>query len=291
MKALFTIWLCLVFSLTAFSQNEYNNFVVERKNVQKQIDEMLRSDKAFKNRNATAEFQALIRKLLELDDKIILSANYTVNTLQNENKDLEKQANLKPKTIIKTVHGKTVTVANDSIYDALFIAQNRLTNLNDALKAKDGAFDQLLNKSDSLIVANKTMQARFDALMADNKALNEKNIVLIVFNSLVAVGLILSLFFLLRKPVAKKMLLNTPESEKPLARVEHSRVLQQVPVAKPVEVKPEPVIKVSPEGIFSASHDALDFKLDQIEKLARLKEKGYLTDEEFNIQKRQILGV
>jgi len=41
----------------------------------------------------------------------------------------------------------------------------------------------------------------------------------------------------------------------------------------------------------SASHDALDFKLDQIEKLARLKEKGYLTDEEFNVQKRQILGV
>ncbi|HPA31760.1 MAG TPA: SHOCT domain-containing protein, partial [Bacteroidia bacterium] len=126
---------------------------------------------------------------------------------------------------------------------------------------------------------------------ADNKALSEKNIVLIVFNSLVAVGLILSLFFLLRKPVAKKMLLNTPDSEKPLAKVEQSRVAQQVPVARPVEVKPEPVIKVSPEGILSASHDALDFKLDQIEKLARLKEKGYLTDEEFNVQKRQILGV
>ena len=47
MKVFFTIWLCFVFSLTAFSQNEYNNFVVERKNVQKQIDEMLNSDKAF----------------------------------------------------------------------------------------------------------------------------------------------------------------------------------------------------------------------------------------------------
>ena len=291
MKVFFTIWLCFVFSLTAFSQNEYNNFVVERKNVQKQIDEMLNSDKAFKNKNATAEFQALIRKLLELDDKIILSANYTVNILQNENKDLEKQANLKPKTIIKTVHGKTVAVANDSIYDALFIAQNRVSNLNDALKAKDGAFGQLLNKSDSLIITNKTLQARFDALMADNKALNEKNIVLIVFNSLDAVGLILSLFFLLRKPVAKKMLLNTPDNEKPAAKIEQSRVVQQVPVAMSVELKPEPVIKVSPEGILSASHDALDFKLDQIEKLARLKEKGYLTDEEFNVQKRQILGV
>lgn len=269
-----------------YAQGDYNNFVVERKNVQKQMEEMLRSDKAFKNKNATAEFNALVRKLLDLDDKIILSANYTVNQLQKENTELEKKANVAPKTIIKTIAGKGSALTNDSVYDALFIAQNKVNNLSEAMKAKDDAFMTLLNKSDSLISANKTTQARFDALTADNKALEEKNIVLIIFNSLVALGLILALFFLLRKPVAKKMLLNTPatKTDKPLPEAAPSEPLRKQ------EVKPEPVIKVSSEGILTASHDALDFKLDQIEKLARLKEKGYLTDEEFVVQKRQILG-
>ncbi len=88
------------------------------------------------------------------------------------------------------------------------------------------------------------------------------------------------------------MLLNTPPPKNaPVPVAKTSEQPAAVVVPKQVETKVEPVIKVSPEGILSAStHDALDFKLDQIEKLARLKERGYLTDEEFNLQKRQILG-
>jgi hypothetical protein len=287
MKTLKVLCAALMISALASAQGDYNNFVVERKNIQKQMEEMLKSDKAFKNKTATSEFQALVRRLLELDDKIILSANHTVNELQKDNAELEKKANVAPRTIVKTIPGKAGVSINDSVYDALFISQNKVNNLSEAMKAKDEAFMTLLSKSDSLISANRKMQARFDALTIDNKALEEKNIVLIIFNSLVALGLILALFFLLRKPVAKKMLLNSP-APKPEAAV--PVVAQPEPVRKQPEVKPEPVIKVSSEGILAASHDALDFKLDQIEKLARLKEKGYLTDEEFIVQKKQILG-
>jgi hypothetical protein len=292
MKTVAHIILFLLISVTGYSQPDYNNFVVERKNVQKQLEEMLGTEKAFKNKNATAEFQALIRKMIELDEKIILSANYTVNALQKENSDLQKKATVLPKTIVRTIPGKATSLVTDSVYDALFIAQNRVANLSEGLKAKEESFKVLLSKSDSLIVANKKLQTRFDALMADNKAIEEKNMVLIVFNSLVAVGLILALFFLLRKPVARKMLLNTPPAKTtPVPVAKTSEQPATVVAPKQVEAKIEPVIKVSPEGILSAStHDALDFKLDQIEKLARLKERGYLTDEEFNLQKRQILG-
>lgn len=287
MKTVRILLAMVLMSCAAMAQSDYNNFVVERKNIQKQMEDMLKSDKAFKNKNATAEFQALVRRLLELDDKIILSANYTVNELQKDNVELQKKANVAPKTIIRTVTRKGTVMPNDSVYDALFIAQNKVGNLSEAMKAKDEAFMTLLNKSDSLISANKNMQARFNALAADNKALEEKNIVLIIFNSLVALGLILALFFLLRKPVAKKMLLNTPapKQENTVPNTAAAETVRKQP-----ETKLEPVIKVSPEGILAASHDALDFKLDQIEKLARLKEKGYLTDEEFVVQKKQILG-
>lgn len=287
MKKVRILLAMMLMSCAVIAQSDYNNFVVERKNIQKQMEEMLKTDKAFKNKNATAEFQALVRRLLELDDKIILSANYTVNELQKDNVELQKKANVQPKTIIKTIPGKSSVLTNDSVYDALFIAQNKVGNLSEAMKAKDEAFMTLLNKSDSLISANKKIQAKFDALAIDNKALEEKNIVLIIFNSLVALGLILSLFFLLRKPVAKKMLLNSPASARETQPVS---VTSTEPVRKKPEVNTEPVIKVSSEGILAASHDALDFKLDQIEKLARLKEKGYLTDEEFVVQKKQILG-
>lgn len=69
-------------------------------------------------------------------------------------------------------------------------------------------------------------------------------------------------------------------------------------IEEPVKIKPlvkeikkeETKVKISSEGIVTPPNDKVDLKLEQIEKLARLREKGYLTDEEFAFQKRQILG-
>lgn len=41
----------------------------------------------------------------------------------------------------------------------------------------------------------------------------------------------------------------------------------------------------------SASESELDHQIDQLEKLAKLKEKGVLTAEEFDAKKKQILGL
>ena len=49
------------------------------------------------------------------------------------------------------------------------------------------------------------------------------------------------------------------------------------------EVSSKSNVKVSKDESF-------DHKLDRIQKLGSLRDKGLLTDEEFNLQKSQILG-
>jgi hypothetical protein len=44
------------------------------------------------------------------------------------------------------------------------------------------------------------------------------------------------------------------------------------------------------EQVF-ASEDEMDHQIAQLEKLAKLKEQGILTEEEFNAKKKQILGL
>lgn len=42
---------------------------------------------------------------------------------------------------------------------------------------------------------------------------------------------------------------------------------------------------------YSTDHSRKDYNLDDLEKLAKFKEKGIITEEEFNIKKKQILGI
>jgi len=41
----------------------------------------------------------------------------------------------------------------------------------------------------------------------------------------------------------------------------------------------------------AAPENTMEQQIDQLEKLARLKEQGILTEEEFNAKKKQILGL
>jgi len=57
MKALFTIWLCLVFSLTAFSQNEYNNFLLDVKKFSNLFDQLRGQPRRFTTGMAQQNFR------------------------------------------------------------------------------------------------------------------------------------------------------------------------------------------------------------------------------------------
>ena len=61
------------------------------------------------------------------------------------------------------------------------------------------------------------------------------------------------------------------------------------------EVKDPPLIPqqfttTSKLKVKSGKDENFDYKLDRIQKLGSLRDKGLLTDEEFNLQKSQILG-
>ena len=315
----------LFLSPKLFAQDDLNDLILQRKNVQKQVDAMAKNDKTFKNKASYADYLSTYKKLMDIDEQIILAANYSMNSLVKERDEALKKATAGGvKTIIKTVPVRVPggNASSDSLSNALTSLQFQASNINNVLKEKDKTLMRLATKADSLESTNKKFTSEMQLLQTDNKGLEEKNLVLVIFNSLVVIALILILFFLFKSPAAKKLLFNEPAPrpvnsqvhEQPVAVVyppispiptpilAAPPIVETPPAPAPVPtpeperiikrpeiVKPEPVFKVSSEGI-SASHDGLDIKLDQIEKLARLKEKGYLTEEEFNSQKRQILG-
>jgi hypothetical protein len=50
------------------------------------------------------------------------------------------------------------------------------------------------------------------------------------------------------------------------------------------------VAPASPNRRSQVTEDNFEHKLDRIQKLGNLRDKGLLTDDEFNLQKQQILG-
>ncbi len=290
---------CLIVQ-NAFAQSDMSDLVNERKAVLKQVDELSKNEKTFKNKKTIADFQSALKKLVEIDEQIILAANYSINSLTSQRDEALK----KKKEVIKTPGTTTVVyAASDSLLNVINNMQQDAGSLNSLLKVKDEALTAIAYRSDSLQTANKRMSAKFDAMAVDIKNTSEKNTILIIFNCLAVLALLICLFFLVRRPAAKKMLLNQPPAKTPV-QTEVAPIVQSVPVvapqpepekpkiipAPPVVKKTEPVIKVSSEGILSSTNDSLDSKLEQLEKLARLREKGFLTDEEFALQKKQILG-
>ena len=288
---------CL-FVLKASAQSDMSDLVNERKAILKQVDDLSKNEKTFKNKKTIADFQATLKKLVEIDEQIILAANYSINSLTSQRDEALKTK----KEVIKTPGTTTVVyAASDSLLNVINNMQQDAGSLNSLLKVKDEALTAIAYRSDSLQTANKRISAKFDAMAVDIKNTSEKNTILIIFNCLAVLALLICLFFLVRRPTAKKMLLNQPPVKIPVQQ--EAAFVQQTPVVAPQPElekskavsppsvkKPEPVIKVSSEGILSSTNDSLDSKLEQLEKLARLREKGFLTDDEFALQKKQILG-
>jgi hypothetical protein len=106
----------------------------------------------------------------------------------------------------------------------------------------------------------KKLEGNVDSFKGENLKLNQSNRILIVFNSLVAVLLITSLVFFLRKIGKKKnepAVLNTPSGGKLNSQVKFVN---------------------------------FEDKLAQLERLGKLREKQLLSEEEFIVEKQNILG-
>lgn len=117
--------------------------------------------------------------------------------------------------------------------------------------------DQIIKLDDYRLKLEETI----NSFKGENLKLNQSNRILIVFNSMVAVLLVISLVFFLKK-IGKKN-------------------------------KDEKAIKLD-EAISHKSAVgtmlSLEEKLQQLERLGKLKEKGLLNESEFVNEKQQILG-
>ena len=118
-------------------------------------------------------------------------------------------------------------------------------------------FDQVIRIDDY----RKKLEANISSFKGENLKLNQSNRILIVFNSLVAVLLLVTLFYFLRRMGKRK-----PSGSSATAQ--------------------ELAAGGSGPIVFTSFED----KLQHLERLGMLKEKGLLSEEEFLIEKQRVLG-
>lgn len=283
-----TLLTAFIFNNALAQSDKLTQLINERNDLLNQLDEFEITDKTFKNKKAVYDYQTLVKKIVDTDAKIIGQANYEIEQKEKANADIIKQLkDKKPNTVFIASSKPNVTISGNPD-SSLMILQGQNETLDAQLKAKSESINQLLSKNDSIGIAYKTSLAKQEKLIIDFKNSEDKNLLLIFFNSILLMVLIGVLAYVLRKPKKKVYVQQQVQQLSPEIPMMQEPVKVQ-PAVKEVK-REEPKLKINSDGIVNPSYDAVDLKLEQIEKLARLKEKGYLTDDEFSFQKRQILG-
>jgi ABC-type multidrug transport system fused ATPase/permease subunit len=154
---------------------------------------------------------------------------------------------------------KKAQQANDSLAQIITDLQLQIASLNKSIHEKNeniSRLDSTLSERNKRIVElNKQLEEYY----GHNLQLSHSNRILIVFNSIVGFLLLVTLIWFVRYLGRKK------------------------PVAS---IKP-----VTPSGNSQpAALRTIESKLEQLERLSNLRDKGVLSEEEFNNQKQQILG-
>jgi hypothetical protein len=144
--------------------------------------------------------------------------------------------------------------------DQVIACQNQKLQQSDTLlaveKRANAALKQQVSSMDS---QRKELETDVTEYQGENLKLSQSNRILIIFNSFVAVLLIITLVFYLRK-------------------------MNRRPVSEPM------ITGKTVTNHATAVHASFEDKLQQLERLGKLREKGFLSDEEFLAEKNQILG-
>jgi hypothetical protein len=160
------------------------------------------------------------------------------------------------------------------VIDSLNVAIGQLEDEKNAMQEASDKLVVRINELEMEVEQLKTdkgdLSQQLDGFYSDNLHLNQSNRILIAFNFLVGILLLISLVFFLRR-LGKGKQQATDDIEK-VAKVNDTGA------SKTVE-----------RNIAGNVHVSFEDKLQQLERLGSLKEKGVLTDEEFNAQKRTIL--
>jgi len=186
----------------------------------------------------------------------LLLVLFSIGTNAQKPKTAEQKEDPKP--------AATKPPTDKQLIDSLQLILARQLEITDSITALHSAEKlataDLRNQLIQLDDYRKKLEDNISSFRGENLKLNQSNRILIVFNSLVAILLITSLIFFLRKIGRKK----NPSTE----------VVPQGSLKKVEPVK------------FTNFED----KLQQLERLGKLKEKSLLSEEEFIVEKQRILG-
>ncbi|HEX5003146.1 MAG TPA: SHOCT domain-containing protein [Bacteroidia bacterium] len=145
--------------------------------------------------------------------------------------------------------------------DRVIVNRNAtISKADSALRAERATGNDLRDQLITLDEMRKKLEANINTYQGENLKLNQSNRILVIFNSFVAVLLIVTLVFYLRK-------INKKAVTEPSANAASQTKKPQVSV-----------------------HASFEDKLQQLERLGKLREKGLLSDEEFLFEKNQVLG-
>jgi hypothetical protein len=155
-------------------------------------------------------------------------------------------------------YGSEIYWSRTVLLDSLFALQVRSSqneeNFRTAIQAEKAKFDEQSELLRSLQDANKKLYIELEESKGDTLQSSHTSSVLFVFNIVVAFILLIALIWMF-------------SSRKKTERVVRGTVFNS-----------------------SVSTESLEYRMDRIEKLGSLREKGLLTEEEFSMQKRQILA-
>ena len=176
-----------------------------------------------------------------------------------------KKVYIKPQPI--TFTRKEYDKIIDSLDKTVVEFRDEWEKSQEIIRQRDSSISEMDLQIQKMQASINKLHSSNSEVTSQNLKLDQSNRILIIFNSVVGVLLLSTLVWFLRNIGRKK----TPRP-KP---------------ATPFEATSTTVINPVPTS--QNNHFHFENKLQQLERLGKLKEKGVLNDEEFNFQKQQIL--
>lgn len=149
----------------------------------------------------------------------------------------------------------------DSLEQEVFRMQIQVNQLDSLYKSEKLTSADLRDQVIRIDDYRKKLEANINSFKGENLKLNQSNRILIVFNSLVAVLLLVTLFYFLKR-IGKKKTISASDVSK-----EGGQPSSQ-----------------------SINFGTFEDKLQHLERLGALKEKGLLSEAEFLLEKQRVLG-
>lgn len=145
----------------------------------------------------------------------------------------------------------------DSLTSLLISISNQQDSLRELLKTQKTTIIEGQEERAKLAEENANLKQELNGAMGDNLQSSHTKKILFIFNLIVGIFLLIAVIWMFARKKSES-------------------------IAKPYNN--------SSTSTLNGNNEGYDHKLERIEKLGNLRDKGLLTDDEFNLQKRQILG-